>query len=113
MKKENFKDIQSCTKIFIYGIILFKTLSQICLTQSHYEVKYRMASNLDFIKVNIRNYERVIRNPNQSNNNIIDLPNPVGQRKKFKISKEKKKHLKSMLKWIPPIEQQFLKNICE
>jgi hypothetical protein len=47
----------------------------------------------------------------QSNNNIIDLPNPVAQRKKFKISEEEKKDLKSMLKWIPPIEQQFLKNI--
>ncbi len=63
MKKENFKDFQSCAKIFNCGIILFKTLSQIRLTQSHYEVEYRMASNLDFIKVNIKNYERVIRNP--------------------------------------------------
>ncbi len=49
-----------------------------------------MAPNLDFIKVNIRNYETNTRNSHKSN---VHFPIPSTQKRKFELTKEKRNDL--------------------
>jgi hypothetical protein len=45
--------------------------------------------------------------------NWFDFPIPSTQKRKFKLTKEKRNDLKSMLKWVPKVNQNFLKKLCE
>ncbi len=95
MRKENFMDYQLCAKIFNYKNIPFTKLFQIRLTHNLFEVEYRLDSEQDFTKVNIRNFERNTRNKNNLRDTVF--PTPKINRKLIRVSEEKKKDIKSMI----------------
>jgi hypothetical protein len=106
MKKENFKDFQSCAKLFNYNLIPFKRIYELRLTQNLFENSYRLSPDSNFIAINIRHYERSSRNSKDTR--INDFPNPKIVNNKYKITAEKKKDLNSMMSWCPESDKYFL-----
>jgi hypothetical protein len=62
-----------------------------------------LSTESDFIKVNIRQYQRNIRNPQD-----CEFPTPKTSAKKIEISREKKKDIKAMLKYCPQNDKKYM-----
>jgi hypothetical protein len=110
MEKENFKDFQSCSKIFNFQQIPFSKIFQIRFTRSYFEINYRLSPDSDFINVNIREYRRSFRNSSNTARN--EIPDPKINRAKNIISQEKKKDIISMMPWAPEVDKNYLKSFC-
>jgi hypothetical protein len=74
LKKDDFKDYQTCAKLFNYKSIPFTKIFQLKITQNLFEIEFRSSPDSNFITANIRNYER----SSKMNVNIekIDFPDP-------------------------------------
>ncbi len=90
MKISDFEDFHNCSKLFNLNLIPFSKIFQLRITRDLFSIEYRLNPESDFIKVNIRQYQRNIRNPKD-----CEFPTPKTSAKKIEISREKKKRHKS------------------
>ncbi len=108
MKKENFRDFQSCAKLLNYKIIPFTKIFEIILNRNLFEIQYRLGNDYNIIKANIRHFERSSRNSNECNE--TNFPSPKANCKP--ISKEKKRDVRAMIPWCPSAERNYSENFC-
>jgi hypothetical protein len=58
LKKDDFEDYRTCSKLFNYKSIPFTKIFQLKITQNPFEIEFRSSPDSNFINANIRNYER-------------------------------------------------------
>ncbi len=91
MEKENFKDFQSCSKIFNFQQIHFFKIFQIRFTRNYFEINHRLSPDFDFINVNIREYRRSFRNSSNTDRNEIP-DSKINETKKYYLTRKKERH---------------------
>jgi hypothetical protein len=110
MEKENFRDFQSCSKIFNFQQIHFFKIFQIRFTRNYFEINHRLSPDFDFINVNIREYRRSFRNSSNTDRN--EIPDSKINKTKNIISQEKKKDIISMMPLAHQVDKNYLKSFC-
>ena len=110
MKDTDFKDFQSCSKLFQYKQVPFASVAQITFSQNLFSVQYSTSHAQPPIQVDIRGSNTKTRAAKPTS---LLLPKPKLLTNKNTISEAKKSDLLSMFKYMPAVDKAYYQAVLK
>ena len=120
MVENNFKDYMNSSKLLQFNLVPYQKVFQLTFSQNLHRVEFKLShGDKEFLSANIGRHATTRNRPNS----IDRHPLEIATRESFKIvdsrkrtrdkelSKEKKAHLVSMLKYMPLADRDYYKSI--